>query len=79
MKFDQAWIFIRNGRKMYRSGWNGEGLYVAAQYPDENSINTLPYCYIQGDGVGGASLGHNRGVWFPSMGDLFAEDWEEVV
>lgn len=76
MNFDEMWPHLVTGARAYRTGWNGKGLHVAVQYPDQHSENTLPYCYIKGDGVGGASLGLNRGVWFPSMGDLFSDDWE---
>ena len=37
---------LRNGDKVQRIGWNGKGLWLELQIPDENSKMTLPYVYI---------------------------------
>ncbi len=76
MTYEDALRHLKCGSFMRRAGWNGKGMHIAVQYPDANDLITLPYIYIEGDGVGGASLGKNRGVWLASMGDMFAEDWE---
>lgn len=60
-------------RKFARRGWNGRGMYVSLQVPDEDSANTLPYIWMrtaQGDRV----------PWLASQTDMLAEDWyEETV
>jgi len=60
---------MKQGHAMRRKGWNGKGMYVALQVPDENSKMTLPYVYMytaQGDLV----------PWLCSQTDLLALDWE---
>ncbi len=60
---------LRGGSKVRRSGWNGKGMYLELQVPDEHSKMTLPYVYmktVQGDLV----------PWLCSQTDLLATDWE---
>lgn len=53
---------------MDRPSWNGKGMRVRIQYPDEYSKMTQPYFYMEKeDGT--------RVPWVPSTGDLFACDW----
>lgn len=57
-------------RMFYREGWNGRGQSVSLQTPDQESMMTLPYLYIetvQGDMV----------PWVASQTDMLAEDWIE--
>lgn len=57
-----------NGARVARSGWNGKGMYLEMQKPDEHSRMTLPYVYMrtaQGDLV----------PWLCSQTDLLAVDW----
>lgn len=60
---------MHNGQKARRAGWNGKGMWLALQVPDENSKLSLPYIYMstaQGDLV----------PWLCSQTDLLATDWE---
>jgi hypothetical protein len=68
MNFSEALAAIKDGKKLTRSGWNGKGMYVAAQFPDANSANTKPYIYI-------VPVGGGRCPWVAAHSDLFAEDW----
>lgn len=72
--FDQAFAAAAfgpmEGLKIARDGWNGKGLFVQAQYPDENSKMGNPYLYIDATALGG-----KRNPWVPSQTDLFADDW----
>lgn len=72
--FDQAFAAAAfgpmEGVKIARDGWNGKGLFVQAQYPDENSKMGNPYLYIDATALGG-----KRNPWVPSQTDLFADDW----
>lgn len=57
------------GEKVARSGWNGKGMWIALQVPDEKSKMSLPYVYmktVEGDFV----------PWLCSQSDLLAVDWE---
>lgn len=68
MNFEQVLPDIRNGDRVARSGWNGKGMWIALQVPDEHSKMTLPYIYMstaQGDLV----------PWLASQTDILAEDW----
>ena len=69
MDFAEALIYLRGGKRVARSGWNGKGMWIAIQNPDENSKMTLPYIYMstaQGDLV----------PWLASQTDILARDWE---
>lgn len=73
MNFSEALNSLKTGEKITRRGWNGKGLYIEAQFPDENSKMGNPYLYIDARALGG-----ERNPWAPSQTDLFGEDWEVV-
>jgi hypothetical protein len=65
-----AWALPRlnRGQRMQRAGWNGKGMYIELQVPDEWSKMTLPYIFMytaQGDLV----------PWLASQSDILADDW----
>ena len=63
---------LRGGQRVARSGWNGKGMWLELQRPDDNSKMTLPYVFMstaQGDLV----------PWLCSQTDLLATDWEVVT
>ncbi len=74
MNFSQAFHEVKEGKKISRPGWNGKGLFVQAQFPDEHSKMGNPYLYIDATALGG-----KLNPWLPSQTDLFAEDWEVVA
>ena len=68
MNFGAALAALKSGQRVSRSGWNGKGMWLALQRPDEHSKMTLPYVYMstaQGDLV----------PWLASQTDILAEDW----
>lgn len=66
--FSMALEWVKKGKRIQREGWNGKGLWVKCQTPDENSKMTLPYLYIEyPDG--------RRCPWLDSQTDIMAEDW----
>jgi hypothetical protein len=70
-KLDTGWAIaeLKRGLRVRRRGWNGRGMYLELQTPDENSKMTLPYIYmstVHGDLV----------PWLCSQTDLLAADWE---
>jgi hypothetical protein len=73
MNFSDALNAAREGKLVTRKGWNGKGLQVAAQFPDEHSKMGNPYLYIDATALGGT-----LNPWVPSQTDLFADDWETV-
>ncbi len=71
MDFSDALNAAKKGQSITRKGWNGKGLKVLAQFPDDNSKMGNPYLYIDATALDG-----KRTPWVPSQTDLFAEDWE---
>jgi len=72
-KTDFGWALdrLRAGSLVCRKGWNGKGMYLGLQRPDEHSKMTLPYIFmrtVQGDLV----------PWLASQTDMLAEDWSIV-
>lgn len=71
MKFSEALDLCKSGAQIQRNGWNGKGLWVSIQKPDENSFMTLPYLYLSyPDG--------QRVPWLASQTDILSEDWEQI-
>jgi len=71
MDIGEAVYQLKLGKKVMRNGWNGKGMWLEYQKPDENSKMTLPYVFmttVQGDRV----------PWLASQTDLLAEDWDVV-
>lgn len=78
MKIEMVMEQLRNGEKLARRGWNGKGIFIKIQHPDEFSKMSSPYIYIDTTGL----ITHNsdaprsRVPWLASQTDLLAEDWE---
>lgn len=68
MDFSQALEMVKSGSAIQRTGWNGKGLLVKAQFPDTNSKMTLPYLYIE-------YPNGTRCPWLASQTDIMASDW----
>lgn len=75
--FDIALQKLRDGYGVRRSGWNGAGLTVRMQVPDEHSKMTLPYLYIEYPADHRVTPGA-RCPWLASQTDILAQDWELV-
>ena len=75
--FGSALKMLKCGRKVARKGWNGKGIYIELQSPDENSKMTLPYIYIVTNGLVTDNPDAPKGVvpWLASQTDMLAEDW----
>ena len=68
MSFSAALAALKDGRRVARAGWNGKGMWLDLQIPDDHSKMTLPYIYMrtaQGEVV----------PWLASQTDMLAEDW----
>jgi len=66
--FEQALAWVKDGKRIARLGWNGTGMWVALQVPDEHSKMTLPYLYL-------STVGGKLVPWLASQTDLLASDW----
>jgi hypothetical protein len=71
MNFSEALSTLKEGKKISRDGWNGKGMYLELQIPDENSKMKRPYIYI----VPGPEW---IVPWVASQADLLSDDWQIV-
>jgi hypothetical protein len=70
--FGEALQALKEGKKVYREGWNGKGQYLELQTPDENSKMTLPYIFI-------TTVQGNKVPWLASQTDILGEDWRNYM
>jgi hypothetical protein len=77
MNFGEALAVLKIGKKVQREGWNGKGLWLELQTPDENSKMTLPYIFINypEDAINTPGA---RGPWSATQADMLSEDWQVV-
>jgi hypothetical protein len=90
MKFGDALELCREGKRIYRTGWNGKDQFVYYQKGNTVITNAL-YCHAIRewalrtglstiDIVGHFDIKTTAGViqcgWLASQGDMQAEDWE---
>lgn len=78
MTFSEALVLVKIGLPIQRKGWNGSGLVVKAQFPDENSKMTLPYLYIEYPMDAKTTPGA-RCPWLASQTDIMANDWSAIA
>lgn len=74
MDFGKALEGLKAGYKASRAGWNGKGLWIELQPPDEQSKMTLPYLFINYPTDAQNTPGA-RVPWLASQTDILAEDW----
>jgi hypothetical protein len=68
LTFGQAIELLKFGVRVSRIGWNGKGMWLKLQLPDEHSKMSLPYIYMK--------TADNKLVpWLASQTDVLAEDW----
>jgi hypothetical protein len=72
LTFGDVMEAMKRGAKTRRLGWNGKGMTLQAQFPDEHSKMTHPYLYMT---IPECAEGTRRLPWQPAQVDLFAEDW----
>lgn len=77
MNFGLAIEALKMGIAVARKGWNGKGIYLELQEPDENSKMTLPYIYIVTNGLitDNPHAPKGRVPWLASQTDMLADDW----
>lgn len=77
MDFGDAIRALKAGQRVARAGWNGKGMWLEIQRPDEGSKMTLPYVFLNYP-ADGAFMPGARVPWQPSQTDVLAEDWAIV-
>lgn len=81
MNFGQALESLKIGQKVARNGWNGKGIFIELQVPDEHSKMTSPYIFIDTTGLQteNPDAPKSRVPWLASQTDMLAEDWVIVL
>lgn len=82
--FDFAILALKNGKRVYRSGWNGKGMYLMLFEGLKDIAKGLGYGF--GEAVGeftfvdviGIKSAQNTMVlgWHPSTPDMLSNDWQ---
>ena len=78
MDFGAAITTLKDGGKVRRRGWNGKGIFIELQRPDENSKMTHPYIFIDTTGLQTDNSDAPKDLvpWLASQTDMLSEDWE---
>ena len=68
---------LKNGGKTARMGWNGSGIFLELQVPDEFSKMSEPYIYIDTTLLvtDNPIAIKGRVPWLASQTDILATDW----
>lgn len=75
MDFADALKALKEGYRVQNKCWNGPGMYLALQVPDEHSKMGLPYIYINMPEDHPLYPGKNV-PWTPSQLDLMSDGWK---
>ena len=77
MTFGLAIEALKLGKRVARAGWNGKGIFIEIQVPDENSKMTSPYIYINTTGLQTDNQLAPKSLvpWLASQTDMLSEDW----
>ena len=77
MNFGNAIELLTQGKRVKRKGWNGRGIFLELQTPDEYSKMTHPYIYIDTTGLetSNPNAPKDRVPWLASQTDMLSEDW----
>lgn len=84
--FSDALMWLKEGKRVQRAGWNGKGQYVIL-IPGDHLARSAGYGF--GECIGEFTFGSVLALknaqnvmqpgWLPSMGDLLASDWLVVT
>lgn len=70
--FGKALEWLRAGCRVHRLGWNGKGMWLELQRPDEHSKMSLPYIFMK-------TADDHRVPWLASQTDMLANDWGVIT
>lgn len=78
MDFGDVIRALKQGKTARRRGWNGKGIFIELQVPDENSKMTRPYIFINMTLLQDQNEYTKTGCvpWLASQTDMLATDWE---
>lgn len=72
---------LKKGYRVARKGWNGKGIFLELQLPDDYSKMTYPYIYIDTTGLESNNPDAPRELvpWLASQTDMLSNDWKIVL
>ena len=84
--FSTALMYVKNGKKMQRQGWNGKGMFIFLVPGSTFKVNRPPLLGIYPEGT---EINYHAHIdmrtadgqivpWLASQSDLLANDWQEV-
>jgi hypothetical protein len=68
ISFSVALGALKDGKRVARYGWNGQGMWIHLQRPDAGSKMSAPYLYMK-------TVAEKLVPWTAAQTDLLAEDW----
>lgn len=77
LNFQKALSFLKKGKKLRRTGWAFESVFVAVNKPKNEPAYSTPYIFIKYPSPVNPEIGLSY-PWTPSQHDLFMEDWQVV-
>ncbi len=77
LTFGLALEALKLGHSVARKGWNGKGIFIQLQLPDNQSKMTSPYIFIDTTGLQTDNENAPKSLvpWLASQTDMLAEDW----
>jgi Protein of unknown function (DUF2829) len=75
MKFGEALDILEAGGKIFRSGWNGKGMWLKLQTPGAETQMAHPYIYMEYPKGHKAHPNGCKAPWLASQADILAKDW----
>lgn len=80
MNFEKALELLKEGQRIQRKNWNGKGIFVELQVPDQNSKMTGSYTFIDTTALqtNNKDAPKCRVPWMPSQTDMLSDDWEQA-
>ena len=76
--FSSALSFLKEGKKVARTGWNGENMYLEYVDPYDNKLFEIREKEIQGTlypWIGMQTAQNTFIPWLASQSDLLSDDW----
>ena len=82
--FSLALMWLKQGKKVARKGWNGKGMFVFLVQGSQFKVNRAPLLGIYPEGteityqphIDMKTVDGSIVPWLASQSDLLAEDWE---
>lgn len=80
MDFGNAIRELKNGKSLYRKGWNGKGICIRLMKASDSLDMTQDYIYIDTTNLKteNRDAPKSKVPWLASQTDMLANDWEVV-